>query len=162
VGVGAAAELVEVGGEVPAAVAGGFDHRGQAGGLALERLDLAVHPIDRVHEDRASLVGVAGRAEALAVALAGRLVLEELADLGEAEPGVVAQAADVAQPLEVGLVVEAVVALGSGSGLEEPALLVIADGSGRQARLGGDLVDPKEARGVGRGHGHRATIVAEP
>ena len=39
-------------------------------------------------------VGIAGLAEALAVALARGVVLEQLADLGEREPGVVAQAAD--------------------------------------------------------------------
>ena len=87
--------------------------------------------------------------EPLAVALARCLVLEQLADLGKREPGVVAQAADEPQALDVGCVVQAVGALGTGGRFEEPDLLVIADGTGRQADLGGDLLDAQEALGRG-------------
>ena len=88
---------------------------------------------------------VAGRAEALAVALAGGLVLEQLADLGEAEPGVVAQLLDEPQSLEVGRVEQAVRAVAAGGRLEQAELFVVADRAGRQAGLGRDLLDPEEA-----------------
>ena len=86
-------------------------------------------------------------AEALAVPFAGGLVLEQLADLGQREPGVVAQAADELEPVEVGRVVQPVVAFGAGGRLEQPDLLVVADRAGRQAGLGRDLVDPQEPLG---------------
>ena len=124
--------------------------------LRLERLDLALDPLawrrSRIARRSAGSPVVA---EALAVALAGGLVLEQLADLGQREPGVVAQAADEAQALEVGGVVQAVVAVRPGGGLEQADLLVVADRPGRQAGLGGDLLDPQEG-GVRReafGHG---------
>ena len=84
--------------------------------------------------------------------VAGRLVLEQLADLGEAEAGVVAEALDEPQPLDVVLVVQAVVAVGSGGRLEQPELLVVADRPGRQAERRRDLLDPQQWRaGGGRG-----------
>ena len=76
---------------------------------------------------RAPLIGIVGLAEPLAVAFARGVVLEQLADLGEREPGVVAEAADEQQALEVGCVVEPVVAVGSGRRLEQADLLVVAD-----------------------------------
>ena len=88
----AAVELGQVGVEVSRAGACLLDHRGEAGGLGLEDLDLVLDPRAGFEDERAPLVGVAGLAEALAVALARRLVLEQLADLGEREPGVVAEA----------------------------------------------------------------------
>ena len=107
---------------------------------------------ERLVEVDASLGRVGRVGQALAVALARRLVLEQLADLGEREPGVVAQALDEPQPLEVGRVVQAVVAVGARGRLEQPDLLVVADRAGRQADLGRDLLDPEESRlGGGRG-----------
>ena len=99
--------------------------------------------------------GRVGRlAEPLAVALAGRLVLEQLADLGEREAGVVAKAADELESIEVGGVVEAVVAIGPGRRLEQADLFVIPDPARGHAGLGRHLVDPKQARPgrLGRGH----------
>ena len=74
------------------------------------------------------------------------------ADLGEAEPGVVAEVLDEPQPLDVVVVVEAVVAVAPGGRREEADLLVVADRPGRQAERRGDLLDPQQALGrSGRG-----------
>ena len=62
----------------------------------------------------APLVRVVRLAEAGPVVRSGGLVLEELADLGQAEPGVVAEALDEPQAVEVVGVVEAVGALATG------------------------------------------------
>ena len=121
------------------------DHRLEPLDLALDRADLAVDPVERVLQDRAPFAGVAGLAEGRPVARARRLVLEQLADLGEREPGVVAQAADEPQALEVLGVVQAVGALRARGGGEEPQLLVVADRARRQAGVGGDLLDPEQA-----------------
>ena len=98
-----------------------------------------------------------GRAEALAVALARGLVLQQLADLGEREPGVVAQAPDEPQALEIGRVVEAVGAIRPGGRLQQADLLVVADRPGRQAGLGGDFLDAQQVAGgasaIGRSRG---------
>ena len=109
---------------------------------------------------RAPLGRVVGGAEALAIALAGGLVLEQLADLGQAEAGVVAQGADEAQALEVGRIEQPVGAVGSRGGLEQADLLVVADRAGRQAGLGGDFLDAEEAwaRSGGWASGHGYTI----
>jgi hypothetical protein len=120
--------------------------------LRPQRGDLAVDALDRVGKDRPPLAGVLGGSEPLAVPLAGDLVLEQLAHLGEAEPGVVAEALDEPQALEVVGVVEPVVALGAGRRLEQAQLLVVADRPRREPGLGGDLLDAEEARfGGGRG-----------
>ena len=87
--------------------------------------------------------------------VAGLLVLEQLADLGEREPGVVAQAADEPQAVEVLAVVQAVGAVRPGGGREQPQLLVVADRAWRQAGLRGDLLDAQE---VGRGGGVEGRI----
>ena len=63
---------------------------------------------------------IGGLAQPFAVALAGGLVLEQLADLGEREPGVVAKAADELESVEVRGVVEAVVAIGASRRLRSP------------------------------------------
>ena len=99
--------------------------------------DLAVDPVERVVDERPPLDRVRRRAEPLAVAGPCDLVLEELADLGQAEPGVVAEALDEPQSLEIVGVVEPVRALGAGRRLEQPELLVVADrsrASGRRRR----------------------------
>ena len=93
------------------------------------------------------------RTEPLANTDPRRLVLEQLADLGQREPGVVAQAADEAQPLEIIRVVEAVGSLASGSRLEQPDLLVVANRTGRQPGFRGDFLDAEQSR---RGFGGRA------
>jgi hypothetical protein len=74
----ATVELGEVAVEVRASLAGRFDHRPKPCRLGFERLDLAVDAGARILEDRAPLPRVVGGAEALAVALASRLVLEQL------------------------------------------------------------------------------------
>ena len=151
-----------------------LDHRRQAGRLRLEDLDLVVGAGAGFEEERAPLVAVAGLAEALAVALARGVVLEQLADLREREAGVVAQAADELEPVEVRGVVEAVVAVRAGGRREQADLFVVADRAGRQAGLGRDLVDAQEAglgvavrRGQGRlggglGTGHLPAIIPQP
>ena len=83
-------------------------------------------------------------AEPLAIAFAGGLVLEQLADLGEREPRVVAEAADEQQALEVGLVVEPVIATGARRRLEQADLLVVADRARRQPGLRRHLVDAQQ------------------
>ena len=90
--IGAAVEVGEVLVEVAPPAAGVGDHRVEAGTLGDERLDLPIDPGGRVLEQGAPLGLVAGRAEPLSIALARGLVLEQLADLGEREPGVVAEA----------------------------------------------------------------------
>ena len=92
---------------------------------------------------------------ALAIPLADVLVLEQLADLREREARVVTQVADELEALEVGVVVQAVVAVRPRGRLEETHLLVVADGPRGQAGLGRDLVDAQQGRrgsGVGRVH----------
>ena len=128
-------------------------HRLESVDLVAQGDDLAVDALEGVGEDPAALDGVLGRPEPVAVPLAGRLVLEELADVREGEPGVVAQAADEPQALEVLGVVEAVGALGAGGGGEEADLLVVADRSRGQAGVLRDLLDPEESGGS---VGHRA------
>src|SRR5438132_3314380 len=76
--------------------------------------------------------------------LARCLIVDELADLGEREAGVVAEGLDEPQPIDVGGVVEAVGALATGRGVEEPELLVVANRAGGQAELGGDFLDAQE------------------
>src|SRR6185369_17977547 len=95
-------------------------HRLEPADLVAETRDLAIDPDERVLDDRGPLVGIVRRAEALSIAGASGLVLEELADLGQAEPGVVAEALDEPEALEVVVVVEAVRAFGAGGGLEQP------------------------------------------
>ncbi len=115
-----AVELGEVGIEVAPAGAAPRRSSRQAGGLRLEGLDLALGTLAGIDEDGATLGRISGRPEPLAVALAGGLVLEQLADLGQREAGVVAQAADEAQAVEVGGVVQAIVAVRSGGGSRRP------------------------------------------
>ena len=131
------------------------DHRLEAVGLGLQEGDLALDPGQCFLEIQAPLGGVGRVREAFAVAFAGRLVLEELADLGQREPGVVAEALDEAQPFEVAGVEEAVVPVRPRCRLQQPDLLVVADRARRQADLGGDLLDAQEARLGGRGVGGR-------
>jgi hypothetical protein len=100
---------------------------------------LALDSGEGVLKDRAALPDVGRASEAGPVSLAGLLVLEELADLGKAEAGIVAEAADEAEPIEVVLVEQAVGALGAGGGLEQPELFVVADGPCGQADLTRDL-----------------------
>jgi len=90
--------LVEVAPPGPGVV----DHRVEARALLLERRDLSIDPLAGVADEGPPLGLVAGRPEALSIALARRFVLQQLADLGEREPGVVAQGADEAEALEVG------------------------------------------------------------
>ena len=133
-------------------------------GLGFEGRDLAVDAGAGVLEDRPPLGRVLRGAEAFAVALARRLVLEQLADLGEREPGLVAELLDVPQPVEVRVVVQPVGTTGASGRLQQTDLLVVADRAGRQTGLGGDLLD-LEQRGVcgGRGRrwfrGHRAQSI---
>ena len=113
-------EVGEVARQVAAPRLGLLDHRREAVRLVAEVLDLAIDAVHRVDEDGAALGGILGCAEPFAVALAGGLVLEQLADLREREPGVVAEAADEPKPLEVRGVVKAVVALGPAAGSSRP------------------------------------------
>ena len=136
------------------------DHRGEACGLGFERGDLAVDSVSGVEDQRATFLGILGGLEPFAIALPGKLVFEELADLGQREPGVVAQALDEAQPLEVAGVVEAIRAVRATGRLEQADLLVVADRPGRQAGIGGDFLDPQQR--CGRGQSHLPHIVTQP
>ena len=124
-----------------------LDHRGQTCSLGLERCDLSIHPVTGVDDERTPLGRILCGLESLPVAFPGEFVLEELADLGQGESGVVAQTLDEAQPLEIARVVQAVVPVRPGGRLEQADLLVVADRTGGQAGLGGDFLDPQE-RGV--------------
>lgn len=89
-----AVDLREVVVEVLSASPRLFDHRREAVGLGFEDLDLSIDSRARIDEDGTPFGWVTRLAEALAVSLARDLVLQELADLGEGEPGIVAQASD--------------------------------------------------------------------
>ena len=62
-----------------------------------------------LEQELSALVAIPGLAVALAIALARSVVLEKLADLRQREPGIVAQAPDELEPLEIRGVVEAVI-----------------------------------------------------
>jgi hypothetical protein len=102
-------ELGDVGLEVRASALGLLDHAGKSIHLRAQRRDLALDPGEGVVDDRSPLGGILRRPEPVPVPRSGFVVLEELADLGEAEPGVVAKALDEPEPLEIILVVEAVI-----------------------------------------------------
>ena len=61
------------------------DHRCQAGGLGLEQGDLALDPLLRLEQVDPALARVGGLAQPFTVPFASRLVLQELADLGQRE-----------------------------------------------------------------------------
>ena len=154
-GLAARVDVGEVAGEVLAAVLGLGDHRLEALDLAPQGRDLAVDPVEVVEDDRAALGGSAVDRKCWRLRVAGLLVLEQLPDLREREPGVVAQPADEPQALEVLGVVQAVGAVGAGGGGEQPQLLVVADRARREPGVGGDLLDAEEALGGGAGSGRR-------
>jgi hypothetical protein len=101
-------ELGDVILEVRTTTLGLGDHLGQPVHLGTQRRDLALDAGKGVVDDRASFRGVLRRPEPGPVPASGLVVLEQLADLGEAEPGVVAETLDEPQPLEIVLVVEPV------------------------------------------------------
>lgn len=144
--VGSTAQLSQVSIEMDAALAGRLDHRPEPRGLGFERPDLAVDAGARILEDRATLPGVVGGAESLAVALADRLVLQELTDRGQREAGLVSELLDIVQSLQVRGVVQAIGAIGARRRFEQAELFVVADRPGRQAGLGRDLLE------IGRAH----------
>ena len=86
------------------------DHRFQPGDLPAQAGELLIDTGEAPVEDAAPLHRVVGRVELLAGQPAGSLVLEKPADLGDREPGVVAEALDEAEPVDVELVEEPVVA----------------------------------------------------
>ncbi len=90
--VGPAIEVGEMLVEVAPTGASVLDHRVEAGSLGFERGDLAIDASAGVMDQGPAFGLVARGAEALSIALAGRLILEQLADLGEREAGVVAEA----------------------------------------------------------------------
>lgn len=144
-------DLGDVDEEVRAPALGFVDHCGQPIHLLAHGRDLAVHAGERVDDDRPPLARVIGRPESGPVASPHRLVLEELADLGEAEPGVVAEALDEAQAVDIVLVEEPIGTLGPSRRLEQTEFLVIADGARCQAEGCADLLDPEQTRGWRRG-----------
>ena len=135
-----------------AARLGLVDHGCESRCLCLEDLDLAVDPHARIGEKRAALGWIAGLPQALAISFACRVVLEQLADLGQRETSVVAQASNEQQALEVRLVVQPVVTVGPGGRFQQPDFLVVADSPRGQAGLGGHLVDAQEPRFGRVGH----------
>jgi hypothetical protein len=71
-------------------------------------------------------------------------VLQELADLGEREPRVVAQLLDEPEALDVGRVVQPVVALTPRRGRQQTELFVLADRARGQPELRGNPLDAHE------------------
>jgi glyoxylase-like metal-dependent hydrolase (beta-lactamase superfamily II) len=104
-----------------------------------------IDPRRRFLEDGPSFVRIVRRPEANAVPRPGVLVLEELSDLGEAEPGVVAQALDEPEALEVVGVIQPIGPLRTGRRLQEPELLVVTDRACGEADLRADLLDAQES-----------------
>src|SRR5450432_3621836 len=96
-------------GEPPAEalVAGihGLDHRFEAGDLVAQDPRLALDAGQRADHDLPALGRIVGVRERLAAANPGLFVLEQLADLGQGEPGVVTQTLDETQAVDVGWVV---------------------------------------------------------
>src|SRR5215212_3563226 len=137
------------------------DHRGEPDLLLAERSDLAIDPGEGVADDRPALGLIAARPEPSPVASSGCVVLEQLADLGEAEPRVVAEALDEAQALDVIVVEEPIRALGAGGGLEQADLLVVPDRPRRQAEDGRNLLDAEEwrVRHAGARLGFRVVVI---
>jgi hypothetical protein len=89
-------EVRDVAPEMLAPFLGRLDHLGQAVALRLQRTDLALDPGQGVIDDRPPLGRILRGPEPVPVPGPGSVVLEQLADLGEAEPGVVAEALDEA------------------------------------------------------------------
>src|SRR5207247_491743 len=118
-----------------AANLGGRDHLLEPLHLRPQDGDLAVCPSERVGHESAPFPPVRGVVERLARTGARGLVLQELADLGEREAGVVAEGLDEPEPFDVGRVIEAIRALAASGRVEEANLLVVANGPGRQAQL---------------------------
>ena len=87
------------------------DHRRQPRDLLPQAVDLAIHLGHRGQQELTPLGRVLRGPEAGTDARARRLVLEQLPDLREREPGVVAEALDEAETPEVLRVVEAIGAL---------------------------------------------------
>ena len=123
-----------------------FDHGCEAGRFRFDDLDLAVGARAGIDEKSSPLRRIPGLAQELTISFPGYLVLEQLADLGEREAGVVAKAANEQQALEIGLVVEPVVPVRPRGRLQQADLLVVADRAGREPGLGCDLVDTEERR----------------
>src|SRR2546430_1890445 len=128
----------------------GIDHALEALDLGPQGRDLAVDPLDAFTQQGALLRRVGGRAEAGARLRPGVLVLEQLADLGQAEAGVVAQALDELEARDVVRVVEPV-RPARARRLQEPDLLVVADRPRGQPDLVGDLLDAELRLDIGRG-----------
>src|SRR5690242_20486354 len=140
---------------------GVLDHRLESLRLGPKRRHLALDASEGVVEDRPPLGEVTSRAEADAVAAAGRLVLEQLRDLCQAEAGVIPEVLDEAEALDVVIVVEPVVTLAPGGRGEQAELLVIADRPRRQTEGRRDLLDAEQAA-VGRGRGADVEVAHGP
>src|SRR5664280_452235 len=138
------------GGSVPTAA--GLVHHGlESTDLALEGLDLALEAGDALALDPPALGRIGGGMERGVASLPRRLSLENLGNLREREARIVAQTLDEAQSLQVGLVEEAIVALGSRGRPKQSDLFVVAHGSGSQPDLGRGFVDVQErSTGAGR------------
>jgi hypothetical protein len=155
--------LGQVGRQVLTAPAGRLHHGRQSRDLVLQAPDLAVHLRHRGEEELAALRAVRGGLEASPDAGAGLLVLQQVPDVRQREAGIVTQAADETQPLQVLAVVETVRTLGTGRRGEQSELLVVADGARREAGLGRDLLDAQQARrgaqgGLGGGDRHGLSL----
>ena len=146
-GVRAAVKFHEVLVQVTATALRLGEHRVESVTFGLQERDLALGPIPRLDDERAPLVWIVGRAEAVAVTLAGNLVLQQLTNLGEAEARIVTQASNESQTLQVRCVVQPIGAIRAGRRLQQPEFFVVADGPSRQAGLGGDFLDAQESGG---------------
>jgi hypothetical protein len=98
-----------------------------------------------VAQDTCSFGRIGSGVESSVAALAGRLVLEQSGDLGQREAGVVAKPLYEAKPLQIRVVVEAVVAFRSSRWGEQPDLLVVAHGTRRQPDFGSRLMNTQQA-----------------
>src|SRR5882757_709986 len=99
VGPRAAVELDEMVVEMACSPVCLLDHLGESLSFRFEDLDLAVDSFARVDDQRALFGRVASLPVALPIAFPRRVVLEQLADLGQREPGVIAQAPDELQAI---------------------------------------------------------------
>src|SRR5664280_1945337 len=151
------------GGSVPTAP--GLVHHGlESTDLALEGLDLALEAGDALALDPPTLGRIGRGMERGMAPLPRCLILEQLGNLREREARIVAQTFDEAQALQVGLVEEAIVTLGTGSRPKQSDLFVVAHGSGCQPGLRRGLVDVQEpvSRGASLVRGGHERILSPP
>ena len=142
-----AIKLHEMPVKVPAAVFGVGQHPVESVALGPEGVDLPNRAVARIDQQGTALARVSGGPKTLSIALADRLVLQQLPDLEEAETGVVAELLDEPQALQVARVEQAVGPVRAARRLQQAELLVVTDGPGGKAGLSRDFLDAAKAGG---------------